>query len=145
MSRTPPHRVFVGPGFERDRETLRKKHYRKNKAANEKFQAYVERVLDALTFDPYLNGQGDPERFPTRQATPGWEMLKHRFPMPDLRGNAGLGRIIYFFNRDEGIVLVSHVYTHEQFPGRPPAKDLMTAFEALRKWAERASTDGGQE
>lgn len=136
MTPTLPYKVYTGPRFERDRETLRKKHYRKKKVANEAFKAYVDRILDALMFDPYLNGQGDPEAFPTRQAKPGWELLKHRFPMPGLRGNAGLGRIIYFYNPVLGIVLVSQLYTHEQYPKRPPAKDLMAAFDELRKSVE---------
>ena len=141
MSATPPFEVRTGRKFARDRESLRKKHYRKLPDQYRELDQHVEQVLDALQFDPYLNGYGEPEAFPNRQALPGWQLIKHRFPMPGLRGNASLGRIIYFFNEEEGVVLVSQLYTHAEYPKRPPAKELMAAFKALLDSANDAKDE----
>jgi hypothetical protein len=125
--------------FDRTYKALVKSHYRKNRQARADFEKRVAGIISLLRSDPRPPPPfGGLERWPKGSYQEGWELRKLHFGMPGLRGASGEGRLIYMVDTDGATVYLVWIYTHDEFPTRPPDKPLrQLAEEALREAEER--------
>jgi hypothetical protein len=71
---------------------------------------------------------GHLERFPQGCSRDGLELWKLEFKMPQLRGAAEQGRLIYLLDFRKKEVVLVWIYTHAEFEKRPPDKNLKHLF-----------------
>lgn len=111
--------------FDRTYKYLIKTHYRKNHDDRTSFEERLARYLSLLRSDPRPPRPfGHAEPWPKGSYREGWELWKLDFDMPGLRGAAKHGRLIYMIDTEGSTVYLLWIYTHTQFPGRPPDKSL---------------------
>lgn len=121
--------------FNRSYKALIKAHYRKNRQAREDFEKRVVKYLSLLRSDPCPPPPfGRVEPWPKGSYREGWQLWKLDFDMPGLGGAAKHGRLIYMIHDEESTVYLLWIYTHSEFPGRPPEKSLRRlTIEALEE------------
>ncbi len=68
--------------------------------------------------------RADPEPYPKGSSREGYELWKLKFKMPQLRGAAEQGRLIYLLDVRQQEVILIWIYTHAEFEKRPPERDL---------------------
>lgn len=123
--------------FSRSYKAVIKAHYRKDPKARENFEKRLARYLAALRLDPRPSPPfGHTEPWPKGSHREGWELWKLEFDMPGLRGLAKHGRLIYMVDREGSTVYLLWVYTHVEFPGRPPDKSLRQLVREALEEAE---------
>lgn len=78
------------------------------------------------------------EPIPKGVAVPDeWEFRKLVFEVPGTAGAAGEGRLVYLVSDRDGLIKLLWLYTHEEFKGRPPDKELKQVLqEGLEDAAE---------
>lgn len=127
------YQVKAPPCFQR---TLEKAlaHYKKDPAGQEELRIYLASIADLFcTYPPKADASARFEPWPkgfTEETQSSWEFWKIRFSMPRLRGAKGQGRLMLLLSRQEKLILLVWLYTHEDFEGRPPEKSL---FQYLRE------------
>ena len=110
--------------FRRDLEKLLKGHYRKDRRGGQELTKLLDEIIQDLARDPHSR-QSWPEPWPKDISQPeGWEFRKLTFGMPRLRGASGQGRLMYLIDGFEKHLILSRIYTHEEYQGRPPDKEL---------------------
>ncbi len=127
--------------FDRTYKALIKSHYRKNRQAREDFEKLIARYISLLRSDPRPPPPfGGMEPWPSSSYREGWELRKLHFGLPGYSGQAGDGRLIYMIDLEGSAVYFIWIYTHAEFPTRPPDKPLRLladeAFEEAKKLRE---------
>lgn len=123
-----PSQLRRTENLERSLKDLIKEHYRRNPQAEAKFLTLLEKKLAQLALEGRLGPQCWLEKWPHDAHVEGWELWKHYFGMPGLSGSAGEGRLIYLLSKERREIVLLWIYTHRQFPGRPPDASLATAI-----------------
>ena len=118
--------------FSTSYKKLVKKHYRKNRKARQEFEELVKRFLELVRYQPMPpEDMGHREPWPTGAAREGFELWKLDFHMPSLSGQAGEGRLIYLLDEAGRAVYPVWIYTHHDFGGRPPEKELARLLKGV--------------
>jgi hypothetical protein len=119
---SPIFRVDPLPRFERSLKALKKGF--KSKRQEQQFVEAVMLLLQGLVQEPrHLDSRL--ETIPKGIGlSDGIEFRKLRFEVPGTSGAAGEGRLMYLVNYEDCLIHLLWIYTHEEFKGRPPEKDL---------------------
>lgn len=123
-------RINPSDKFKRSYKELLKRHY-KGEKAKKVFQDFVAQIIKNLSSNPFL-----PDSF--AEKLPGslskleeWEFRKYYFDMPSLQGAARQGRLMYLVDRTQSVIKLTWIYTHSEFPKRPPDKNLKQLLAEL--------------
>jgi hypothetical protein len=133
--------------FNRDQNQLLKAHYRKDKKSRYVFEQLVESYLDQITAAPYvesvqyltIRGGIENESFPKNAQQEGFNFRKVRFLMPGLTKLARYGRLMYVVYDAEFLIFPISIYTHLEYPKRPPDKELKHEFALIKAYIEENS------
>ena len=124
--------------FNRSYKDLIKSHYRKNQKDRASFEERLSRYLSLLRSDPYPPPPfGRVEPWPKGGHREGWQLWKLDFDMPGLMGAAKHGRLIYLIDTEGFTIYLLWIYTHAEFPGRPPEKSLKRLTKEAIEEGER--------
>jgi len=117
--------IKLSNNFERTQQKLIRDRYRKNQAGLVKFVELLQKFLRILSVDPRPRPPlGHLEPWPKGSSRDGWELWKLEFKMPQLRGAAEQGRLIYLLDITKQEVVLLWIYTHAEFEKRPPDQNL---------------------
>jgi len=121
--------------FERSVKVLKKGF--KSKRQQQQFVDAVIALIRALVQEP-RHPDSRLEPIPKGLSVPNvWEFRKLAFDVPGTAGAAGEGRLIYLVSDRDCLIKLLWLYTHEEFKGRPPDKELRQVLqEGLEKDAE---------
>jgi len=87
-----------------------------------------------LREDPIYEVISDDEGFPKGSYRENLEFRKIRFSLPDLRGQARYGRLMYVVYEPQCTVYLMWIYTHgTKNKTRPPDQDLKQEFSIIIK------------
>ncbi|HAX75942.1 MAG TPA: hypothetical protein DCY88_08915 [Cyanobacteria bacterium UBA11372] len=132
MNGSGAFQIKLSENFEREQQKLIRVHYRKNPAAAAKFIELIQQFVIILSINPRLRPPlGHLEPWPKGTNCAGWELWKLEFKMPQLRGAAGQGRLIYLIDTVHKEVGIVWIYTHAEFEKRPPEKNLKRLLEQI--------------
>jgi hypothetical protein len=121
--------------FERSAKVLKKSF--KSKRQQQQFVDAVTGLIRALVQEP-RHPDSRLEAIPKGVAVPDeWEFRELVFEVPGTAGAAGEGRLVYLVSDQDGLIKLLWLYTHEEFKGRPPDKELKQVLqEGLEDAAE---------
>jgi hypothetical protein len=123
-------RIKPSDKFSRAYKELLKRYY-KGEKAKQAFQDFLAQIVNDLCNDPFLANSFS-EGWPGSLRKPDeWDFRKYYFNMPGLRGASGEGRLMYLVNRRQGVIKLAWIYTHSEFPKRPPDNTLKPLIEDL--------------
>jgi mRNA-degrading endonuclease YafQ of YafQ-DinJ toxin-antitoxin module len=135
VSGLPVFRINPSDKFKRSYKELLKRHYKGDKA-KVAFQDCVAQIVKDLSNNPSVDGSFL-EPWPGSLGKPEeWEFRKYYFDMPSLRGASGQGRLMYLVNHTQGVIKLVWLYTHSEFPKRPPDKSLKQLLQELMESQE---------
>lgn len=132
MSGSAKFQIARSDRFERSLEQLLRNHYRKDRKNRESFQEALSKIVEELSLGVTPRG-ARPEPWPHGSHDPDLQFMKLRFDLPGLRGAAGQGRLMYLVSPEEQVVVLLWIYTHAEFGGRPPDKDLAQLLAEYRR------------
>jgi hypothetical protein len=113
--------------FERSAKVLKKGF--KSRRQQQQFVDAVTELIRALVQEP-RHPDSRLEPIPKGVEVPeGWEFRKLLFAVPGTAGAAGEGRLVYLFSDRDSLIKLLWIYTHEEFKGRPPDKDLRQVLQ----------------
>jgi hypothetical protein len=118
----PAFRILPLPKFERSFKALKKGF--KSKRQGEVLVTMVQEIFASLRANPR---HPDSRMEPTPKGVDlpdGGEFRKLLFDMPGLSGASGEGRLMYIVDFQARRIQLVWIYTHEEYKGRPPDKDL---------------------
>lgn len=125
MNGSEQFQIKLSNNFERSQQKLIRDRYRKNQAGLVKFVELLQKFLRILTVDPRPRPPlGHLEPWPKGSSRDGWELWKIEFKMPQIRGAAEQGRLIYLLDITKHEVVLLWIYTHAEFEKRPPDNNL---------------------
>lgn len=130
----PSSTVFLkSPIFAKNVQQFLKQNYRRDKQNGSKFQELLLSELELIREFP-RGGHGKMEPAPHHSLEEGQELWKVRFKIPGHRGAREQCRIIYIYHGKEDWVLPLIIYTHAEFAGRPPDKQLAQLIKDVDEW-----------
>ena len=125
MNGSEQFHIKLSKNFDRTQQKLIRDRYRKNQAGLVKFVELLQKFLRILSVDPRPRPPlGHFEPWPKGSSRDGWELWKLEFKMPQLRGSAEQGRLIYLLDITKQEVVLLWIYTHAEFEKRPPDQNL---------------------
>lgn len=150
MNESGKFQIGLSENFERTQEKLFRERYRKNRVGLEKFIELIDKIIKVLSTDPRPRPPvGHLEPFPKGSSREGYELWKLEFNMPQLRGAAKQGRLIYLLNVTQQEVILAWIYTHAEFEKRPPERDLkrllLELIESPPKPPQSNAVESGEE
>ena len=96
MNGSEQFHIKLSNNFERTQQKLIRDRYRKNQAGLVKFVELIQKFIKFLSIDPRPRPPlGHLEPWPQGSSRDGLELWKLEFKMPQLRGAAEQGRLIY--------------------------------------------------
>jgi mRNA-degrading endonuclease RelE of RelBE toxin-antitoxin system len=100
-----------------------------SKAYRSDFVDKIAAILESLILEPLpTNSRREP--LPSNLQLPeGWTF--HKIAFKYSRGASGQIRIIYLLDRSNLTIMLLWIYTHEQFSGRPPDRDLKSLIREI--------------
>ena len=123
MNESEKYLIKLSNNFEKTQTKLIRDRYRKNRKAATEFTELIAQLVTILSVDPYLSPPlGHLEPWPKSINCTDWQLWKLEFKMPQLRGAAEQGRIIYLLNAALKEVVLIWIYTHAEFKKRPSNK-----------------------
>lgn len=123
-------RINPSDKFKRSYKELLKRHY-KGEKAKKVFQDFVAQIIKNLSSNPFLP-DSFAKKLPESLSKPEeWEFRKYYFDMPNLQGAARQGRLMYLVDRTQSVIKLTWIYTHSEFPKRPPDKNLKQLLAEL--------------
>lgn len=129
MNESEYYLIRFSDNFDKSYEKLVRDRYRKNRVAATEFAELIQKWIEILSVDPRPRPPlGHLEPWPRGINSPCWELWKLVFKMPQLRGAAGQGRIIYLLNTKAQKIVLAWIYTHAEFEGRPPNQAMKRVF-----------------
>ena len=143
--------ILQSPIFLKNIQQFVKKNYRRDKQNLSKFQELLLNELELMREVP-RGGHGKMEPAPHQSIDEGQELWKVRFKIPGHRGAREQCRIIYIYHPVEDWILPLIIYTHAEFAGRPPDKQLAQLIKDVDGWfkereedVQESQEDGSQE
>jgi hypothetical protein len=124
----PTYQTEATDKFQRQYKAL-KKSYKSGREGDDLVSA-ITGLVDTLAVDPECNGTYL-EPWPARSAKEGWEFRKYYFKVPHRQGASGEGRLMYFVNEDQKLIILALLYTHDQYEGRPPNSEINAIIDGL--------------
>ncbi len=125
MNGSEQFHIKLSKNFDKTQQKLIRDRYRKNQAGLVKFVELLQKFLRILSVDPRPRPPlGHLEPWPKGSSRDGWELWKLEFKMPQLRGAAEQGRLIYLLDITKQEVVLLWIYTHAEFEKRPPEQNL---------------------
>jgi hypothetical protein len=125
VNESEKYRIRLSKNFEKTQTKLIRDRYPKNRKAVIEFTERINKLVTILRVDPRLNPPlGHLEPWPKNMNLAEWEFWKLEFKMPQLRGAAEKGRIIYLLNAALKEVVLIWIYTHAEYEKRPQDKDI---------------------
>ena len=125
MNGSEQFHIKLSKNFDKTQQKLIRDRYRKNQAGLVKFVELIQKFLRILSIDPRPRPPlGHLEKCPKGSSREGLELWKLEFKMPQLRGAAEQGRLIYLLDITKKEVVLLWIYTHAEFEKRPPDKNL---------------------
>lgn len=125
MNGSEQFHIKLSNNFERTQQKVIRDRYRKNQVGFVKFVELIEKVTKSLSVNPRPNPPlGHLEPWPQSSSRDGFELWKLEFKMPQLRGAAEQGRLIYLLDFTKKEVVLVWIYTHAEYEKRPPDKNL---------------------
>lgn len=125
MNGSEQFHIKLSKNFDKTQQKLIRDRYRKNQAGLVKFVELIQKFIKILSVDPRLHPPlGHLEPWPQGSSRDGLELWKLVFKMPQLRGAAEQGRLIYLLDITKKEVVLLWIYTHAEFEKRPPDQDL---------------------
>ncbi len=118
------------PKFEQTLKQLLKSAYPKSKPSKELIDG-LYLVLEVLSTDPRFESLCRREPSKHLNIPPGCELWKVAFDLPGVRGALQAARIIYLICEARREVILVWAYSHKQFEGRPPHRDLKKALKVI--------------
>lgn len=113
--------------FEKSFKKLVKSY--KSNIQQQEFARIIASFLEKLTIDPYPP-QSRIEPLPGGIKLPN--SLKFcKLVVTIAKGASGQIRLIYLVNEEAKIIKLQWIYSHEEFPKRPPDKDLKDIIKAI--------------
>ncbi|MEG4345840.1 hypothetical protein QUB70_21550 [Microcoleus sp. A003_D6] len=104
------YRINPSDKFKRSYKELLKRYY-KGEKAKKLFQDYIAQIIKNLNSNPFLPNSFA-EGWPGSLSKPEeWEFRKYYFDMPNLRGAAGEGRLMYLVDRTQSNRSCLDIYT----------------------------------
>jgi hypothetical protein len=129
--------IKLSNNFERTQQKLIRDRYRKNQAGLVNFVELIEKIIKILSLDPRPRPPlGHLEPWPQGSSRDGLELWKLEFKMPQLRGAAEQGRLIYLLDITKKEVVLLWIYTHAEFEKRPPDNNLKRLLREIMKGDE---------
>lgn len=122
--------------FDISLKKLIKSHYRKNERARDSFLELIEDYINKLRENPSSNSFSEDENFPKGTYRQDFKFRKIKFRTPELDGAAGQCRFMYVVNETKRIVYLFWIYTHEEYPKRPPDCDLKAELLNIQQQVE---------
>jgi hypothetical protein len=117
--------IKLSNNFDKTQQKLIRDRYRKNQAGLVKFVELIQKFIKFLSIDPRPRPPlGHLEPWPKGSSRDGLELWKLVFKMPQLRGAAEQGRLIYLLDLAKQEVVLVWIYTHAEFEKRPPDNNL---------------------
>lgn len=116
------YRIVPSDRFTRDLKALAKTY--KGQSDRRAFNDQMVEIVRGLTQNPRPDLKSRPEPWPGKTRSLDWEFRKLVFTLPKRQGASGQGRLMYLVNEQDRLIVLVWVYTHEQFPKRPPDQSL---------------------
>lgn len=132
---SPVFRVIASHKFTRTVKNLKKGY--KSKRSEQEFVDCIAGIVEFLTQDPRPDSSRL-EPLPKGVDILNWEFRKLMFALPERSGASGEGRLMYLVNYGECLIKLVWIYTHEEFKGRPPEKDLKQMLQELLEEQDNA-------
>ncbi|EGK87513.1 hypothetical protein D0A34_05970 [Microcoleus vaginatus PCC 9802] len=125
MNGSEQFHIKLSKNFDKTQQKLIRDRYRKNQAGLVKFVELIQKFIKFLSIDPRPRPPlGHLEPWPKGSSRDGLELWKLEFKMPQLRGAAEQGRLIYLLDITKKEVVLVWIYTHAEFEKRPPDQNL---------------------
>jgi len=139
-----PYQIVEYSNFTNDRKSLIKTHYRRDKKQGCVFDSLIELYLDQIIDAPFSNtllpldskATVADEPFPENAFSEGYIFRKVRFIMPGLFKLARYGRLMYVVYNAKFLIFPICVYTHLEYPKRPPDKNLKKELTLINTYVE---------
>ena len=130
--------VDVADTLEATKQRLIKQFYRKASRHVDALEAKLEGVYDYLAMHADANSNAFATYgWPSGMFLPGLTLRRYRFPLPNLNGAAGQGRLMYVLDAQGGVATVIWLYNHAQYAKRPPDDEIRREINRLRAAAAR--------
>jgi len=130
VSGSKAYSVKRTPKFERTLRELIRSAYPKSDPP-EKLVRALSLTFDLLQSDPRIEPLCRREPSKGLDVPSGCELWKMRFDLPGTRGSLQAARFIYLLCETKRLVVLVWAYSHKQFEGRPPHRDLKKALKAI--------------
>ncbi len=134
MSGSDACQVELGGQFEASVLRYEKATYPKDQRGREASREILAKIIEqfyALNSPKIPQARFEP--FPPGSVVPNAQLWKVSFNAPHLAGPAQCGRVVYLFFLETRTIVPLCVYTHKQFPGVVPSKDLKSLIEEATK------------
>lgn len=140
MSGSAACKVELGDAFAATVLAFNKANYKKDTRGAEAAGQVLARLVDQFyAHNSPKIPRAHFEPFPPGTAALGLQLWKVNFNAPNLSGSAECGRLVYLHDQASSTIIPLCVYTHKQYPGVVPAKDMAKLIEEAKQWlAERA-------
>lgn len=125
---SPVFKIIAADKFTRTAKSLKKGY--KSKRSEQEFVNCVAGIVESLTKDARPDSSRL-EPVPKGVNILDWEFRKLMFTLPERSGASREGRLMYMVNYNECLIKLVWIYTHEEFKGRPPEKDLKQLLQEL--------------
>ena len=132
---SPVFKIIASDKFTRTAKSLKKGY--KSKRSEQEFVDCVAGIVEALTQDPRPDSSRL-EPLPKGVDISDWEFRKLMFDLAGRSGASGEGRLMYLLKYSECLLKLVWIYTHEEFKGRPPEKDLKQMLQELLEEQDNA-------
>lgn len=121
MSESGTFQIRFSTNYEETLKNLVRSRYKGNKQGALEFFQVLETIVASLENIPRPKPPlGHLEAWTHKTHEPGWEFWKIDFTMPQLKGSAKKGRLMYLINVDKKEIVLVWIYTHAEFEKRPP-------------------------
>jgi hypothetical protein len=133
ISSVEPAKLVFTDFFLRSRSKYTKAHFKKNPQAHERFELLLETILIRLTSEPTLQGFAFTEPLPKNFVLESGRFMKLYFDCRDLQNAAKAVRIMYIWDIDHNEVVLLWLYSHAEYPKRPPDRDIISLIQSAMK------------
>lgn len=125
MTNSNVYQIRLTQNFDITYCKLLRTHYKKDSKFKKEFEQLIVEITDKLESNPYSNTLSRTEPFPKNCANQYIELRKIRWKkLPGLQSLASMGRLIFLVIKPSKTIYFLWIYTHEEYPKRPPDKDL---------------------
>lgn len=101
----------------------------KSSRQKDDFETQIREIVKSIQKDPKLQGSFN-EPLPSNLSLPAdYELRKYTFQIPNRKGAAGEGRLIYLVDNSTKLIILIWLYSHEDFKKRPPDQDLASVIK----------------